>query len=248
MKEQLDRLIQLQQIDTRLGSLVQEKTSIPEKINAFRNSVEEAQDRLNRNRSEWEACNKRKRDKEQDLESGEAQLSKARDRQSGIKTNKEYQAHLQEIESLALEKGRVEEALLMVMEELDSIKGREADLVKSFQSAEQEFESAKKQLEQKAEVLEARLEEIKKERGGVVSALDATLLKTYQKLTGQRRGLAVVPIQNGTCSGCHMNLPPQRVAEAKSRDRILTCSQCLRILYWPLPAERPAAVTEAGTP
>jgi predicted nucleic acid-binding Zn-ribbon protein len=47
-----------------------------------------------------------------------------------------------------------------------------------------------------------------------------------------RRGLAVVAVSNGTCLGCHMNIPPQLYNQLQRADAILTCPQCHRIIYW----------------
>ena len=241
-------MIQLQEIDAGLSQLRKEIAMIPERIEASRKSLDMAKASLARSRSDLEICQKRKREKETDLEIQEGQLSKARDRQAGIKTNKEYQAHLQEIETLVLEKGRVEDELLELMEGLESFKKEEETQIAAGRKAEQEFESVKQDLEAQMKGFQNRLELSEKEREAVASRLEPQYLNTYQNIKKACRDLAVVPIQGGTCGGCHMNVPPQRVAEVKTQELILTCSQCQRILFWPTTTESPAAVSGADTP
>ncbi|MBI3811216.1 MAG: hypothetical protein HY283_03270 [Nitrospirae bacterium] len=248
LKDQLEQLVRLQEIDNRLVILKGETVRIPEKIETARKFLTETQTKFTQTHAEGESCNQRKREKERDLETCEERLSKARNRQSEIKTNKEYQAHLQEIEAFKVEKGRVEEELLTLMEQLDGCKRKETELSQTVKAAEQKFESERLQLEKQAEALKAELGVVEKEREAIVPAVDPKLLKMYQKIKNLHREWAVVPIQHGTCGGCHMNVPPQMITEVRARQRILTCSQCQRILYWPSSVEQPASINEAGSP
>ncbi len=248
LKDQLEQLVRLQEIDNRLVILKSELARIPEKIETARKFLAETRTKHTQSRAEGETGNQRKRDKERDLETCEERLSKARNRQSEIKTNKEYQAHLQEIEAFKVEKGRVEEELLTLMEQLDLYKRKETELAQTVQAAEQKFESEQQQLEKRSEALKAELGVVEKERETIVPAVDPKLLKMYQKIKSLHREWAVVPIQHGICGGCHMNIPPQMITEVRARQRILTCSQCQRILYWPASSEQPAAINEAGSP
>jgi predicted nucleic acid-binding Zn-ribbon protein len=42
----------------------------------------------------------------------------------------------------------------------------------------------------------------------------------------------LVPVDSGSCGGCHMKLPPQLVQDAKRGTAMISCSYCGRILYW----------------
>jgi len=248
LKDQLEQLIHLQEIDNRLGILKNEMVRIPQRVEAVQKLLADAQKQSAQSHADWEACNQRKREKERDLESCEERLSKARNRQSEIKTNKEYQMHLQEIETLKTEKGRVEEELLILMEQLDVFKRKENELAQTVKAAEQKFESERQQFEKQAEALKSEKDVVEREREAVIPTIDPKLLKMYQQIKNLHREVAVVPIRHGTCGGCHMNIPPQRVAEVKARQQILTCSQCQRILYWAAPMERAAVPNGASTP
>ena len=54
-----------------------------------------------------------------------------------------------------------------------------------------------------------------------------------------RRGLAVAPVQNGTCQGCNMNIPPQLFNQLQRGDSIELCATCNRIIYWDKLLENP---------
>jgi predicted nucleic acid-binding Zn-ribbon protein len=57
-------------------------------------------------------------------------------------------------------------------------------------------------------------------------------MERYKKLKTMKRDLALVPVRDGICSGCRLQLPPQLIAEVKRKEDLLACSYCHRILYW----------------
>ena len=63
------------------------------------------------------------------------------------------------------------------------------------------------------------------------STLLAAHLKRYTMLLAKREGLAVVPVNDSVCQGCHMTLPPQQVNEVRRADKLNLCPTCQRILY-----------------
>jgi predicted nucleic acid-binding Zn-ribbon protein len=80
--------------------------------------------------------------------------------------------------------------------------------------------------------VEAQLSGLLAERQQKASGMDPTWVETYERIYEVRKGLAVVPVRDRSCSGCFVTLTPQACQEAKRNDRILTCSNCNRILYW----------------
>ena len=63
--------------------------------------------------------------------------------------------------------------------------------------------------------------------------IDARLLSQYERILKSREGLALVPVMNNACGGCHMGLPPQVVNETQQHEKWIVCESCARILYWP---------------
>ncbi len=242
MKDQLERLVRLQKTETRFYQFERESKSIPDQIEAARDVLVKAQDEQKSTKTIGEAVNEKRRDRERDLEACEAKLTKARERQSEIKSNKEYQTHLHEIEGLKTEKGKIEEELLGFMDEADKCKTQETDGNAKVKTAEEEFKKAQSVLEEKEKGLKSELQKVEIERKALSSEVEKTVLERYSRLMSQKKGEVVVPIKNGICGGCFMNVPPQLVAEVKTGKEIQVCSECRRILYWQEPSAESAQV------
>ena len=61
--------------------------------------------------------------------------------------------------------------------------------------------------------------------------LPATL-EVYERVLDIREGLALVPVLNDSCGGCHRRLPPQVINEVYLKAKLVTCENCNRILYF----------------
>jgi predicted nucleic acid-binding Zn-ribbon protein len=62
--------------------------------------------------------------------------------------------------------------------------------------------------------------------------IPADLLKKYDVIKEKRTGQAVVSVWKEICAGCHMNIPPQMYNELQRYEKVVTCPNCNRIIYW----------------
>jgi predicted nucleic acid-binding Zn-ribbon protein len=63
--------------------------------------------------------------------------------------------------------------------------------------------------------------------------LPRTLADRYQTLLEVRRHPAIVAIERGVCSGCHVRLPTMVEYQARHAPAVHVCPHCRRMLYAP---------------
>lgn len=232
MHPQLKILIELQEADAALNLLEEGKRRIPEEIKSLDDAFTQRQRQLEAFRAESEGRQKERRQKERDLETVELDIKKHQSRLFEVKTNKEYQALQKEIENLQSKKSQLEDAILSLLDRI------EADKLELKQK-EQELKQNQEQYQQEKVEKEAELARIKAEadkwlgqRKDLAKNLEDGVLQNYQKILKLRKGLAVVPLKGGNCSGCFYTLRLQYLNEVKRNDDIRICEGCQRILYW----------------
>lgn len=160
-------------------------------------------------------------------------IDKLKARSTEIKTNKEYEAHLKEIEGYEKNRYRIEEEILVLMEDIENfsnevIKQEEAKVKK----AEEEYKQQEKAQDEEKQKLENELETVKARRNDFASRLDSGTYAQYMNLMKKLGGLAVVPTKNEVCLGCNTNIPPQLYNDIKGSNDIYTCFYCNRFLYF----------------
>jgi hypothetical protein len=129
-------------------------------------------------------------------------------------------------------KGEIEEQILLLMERIEKHQQEAKQAQAKATEAERVFQQEKSRLEKLLAGLGAELVQLEQKHQEIAAGVDKALLERYMKLKAMRKDLGVVPVRNGICTGCRLQLPPQLVAEVKRSDQLLTCSYCHRILYW----------------
>lgn len=231
MNTQLQHLIELQKFDLRIFQILDQQKKTPDLLQAAEAPLRELQGRLRVLTQEEESLSKQRRNAERDLSLQDEQLQKIRARLSELKTNKEYQAHLFEIELARKKKDSLEEAVLEMMERLDQNAKAKQELEQQIEEARKIFETEKAKLESQSANLTAEMVELDQRQKQLSESLDRSLLSRYNRLKTLRKGFAVAEVRDGVCIGCRLQLPPQLVAEVRRGEQLLDCSYCHRILY-----------------
>ena len=233
MQDQLELLKQLQAIDSALKKLEKVKLDFPKRIHQLEKEFAKKQQSLEKGKTSLEEVQKERRKKEQELSREFERLQKSQDKIGLVKTNKEYQAALKEIDEIKQHNSDIETEILIVMEKIDILE-------KTVRQEELEYQKWLQESEKQKETLHAELEKSNQElqnqqtlRKAILENIEPDLIKKFEMIKERRQGLAVVSIQDGLCTGCNINIPPQRILEIrKSNNAIMNCPFCNRIVYF----------------
>src|SRR4030043_2039146 len=122
LREQLELLWELQKIDLGLKSIKEEKDRYPKEIKKLDEKQKAERERIEREKEKVESLEKARRQKEGQLALEQEKIKRAEGRMSEVKTNKEDQALLSEIDAMKEANSRMEEEILQVLEEIDELK------------------------------------------------------------------------------------------------------------------------------
>ncbi|MEX5213110.1 MAG: C4-type zinc ribbon domain-containing protein [Nitrospiraceae bacterium] len=247
MNSHLPRLIELQAIDLRIAEIKHQRRLIPDRLAAAHAPLRSAAEAMKQAADSVETLTKERRTCERELDTQESHIEKMKARTAEIKTNKEYQAHLFEIEMANKKKGEVEEKILGLMETIERFQREMATAQARVREAEAAYEREQRLLAESDAGLSQELVELDRQQRQAATAVPRDLLDRYEKLKAQRKDHALAAVRDGTCQGCRLQLPPQLIAEVKRSDQLQVCDYCHRILYWEgeLPVEAPATAGSA---
>jgi len=242
VNRQIELLIHLQETDSTIKNLTRKLEELPLKLKKAREPFENKLAFVQEEKSRLDKLSKERRQKEQELENMEEQIRRMKAKTGAIKTNKEYQAYLKEIASSEEEKSKYEEEVLIAMEAIDTLKEQLSAENKELEDINKTLQTKEQIIEQEKDTINKELKELIARRQQVVSMMDNDIYTTYTNMYNVRGGLAVVRVQNETCLGCNLNIPPQLYNDVKKNEKILLCSQCKRILYY----QEPEPVIDEG--
>lgn len=231
LKTQINSLIKLQTIDTEIYALRYEKESKPEEIKTLETAFEEKKQHLSALEKIFLDLQKQRKDNELELASKEEVIKKLQTQLYSLKTNKEYQAMLNQIEDAKADASVIEDKILELLEGLDKTKNDVEQEKQKLQKEERIFIEQKKGTENRLKEIDDRLTQLETQRKQVLPEIDAKILIQYERILYNRDGLSIVNVKNNSCQGCNMFVPPQMINLIRMYERIVTCEVCNRILY-----------------
>ncbi len=231
MNSQLQFLIELQKFDLRIFQIQDIQRKAPELLQAAESPLQDILTRLQVLKNTGESLVTQQRSAERELATQEDLLHKVRSRLSELKTNKEYQAHLFEIEQARKKKDSIEEGVLETMQRVEENALALKELQEQADEAQKLFDVEKARLESQFAELVNELSGLNQHQQQVADSVSKPLLARYNRLKTMRKGYAIAEVKDGSCGGCRLQLPPQLVAEVRRGDELMDCSYCHRLLF-----------------
>lgn len=233
MLDQLRCLIEYQKLEDKKSKLVKGCEETPRRVAELDKEFEKLNGSYLTKKAEYENAKKMHRNLEREIAELEGKITRSKQRMGEVKTNKEYQAMLKEIEDVKKEISTCEDSALQIMDSIESL-GREIqDLDKVVAREKSRFDEEKAALTRESDQLRARLDRIEAIQAQVREKIDPNLVKHSDYLIKRRSGIAVAAVEAGVCQVCHLNIPPQKFIELQRDESIHQCPHCSRYIYWP---------------
>jgi predicted nucleic acid-binding Zn-ribbon protein len=232
LRAQLERLVALQIVDLKIQEMERAKEEIPQRLASLEEEFRKEEEKVQAERTEVEKLQKERRQKEKDLEEEIDRVKKAEARVFEIKTNKEYQAVLKEIDNAKKLNRQREEEILGILERLEEMQNHLGKGEKGLEARRKDYQRQVAELKQKAASFDEEMAGEVRQREEQEKAIPQDLLSKYHMLLERRQGVAVARVINGVCQACNMNLRPQLYIELQKQDTLIACPNCNRILFW----------------
>jgi len=247
MSPSLDSLVRLQHLETQIAEAKAVMAAHPQRLAAADTRLNDARAALDAAKQRLADNHEARRALEKDVAMYQARLSKFRDQQGAVKTNKEYQALGHEIETAQGDIAAIEEKVIERMVEADAMMADVKRAEAAFAAHKAQVDAEKKELSEELTDVEAALARATNARVELVKGLEPRLLSLFEQLAKRTKGIALcAATRDGLCSVCHVRLRPQVFQEVRTNQQIIQCSSCQRILYYvppPPPIEQPIVRT-----
>jgi uncharacterized protein len=231
--EQLKHLVELQVLEDKRQELIRGYAATPKRVADLEKEFERFEGAFLAKKAELEHARKMRRALEQGISDLETKIARSKMRMNEVKTNKEYQAILKEIEDIKKEISSKEDEALEYMEKIEVLGKLVKVEEKELSGHKERLEVEKKQLLAESDRVKERLEQLEAISTKVREQVDPALLKRNDHLLQRQAGIAVAACDEGVCQVCHLNIPPQKFIELMKDENIMHCPHCHRFLYWP---------------
>lgn len=177
---------------------------------------------------------------ELDLKSRDQHIEKLRTQQQSAKNNKEYQALLIEINTRKVDRGKVEEQTLSLLDAIEKQRTEIANLSTQLEAERGKLATIRAEIGDRLNALQGEVDAIKPERQAAEAALPPKVRDAFNRLADRYDGEAMAGIdrpdrrkEEYLCTSCNMDLVRDIYNKLKSRDDVVFCPNCQRILFIP---------------
>jgi uncharacterized protein len=233
MKEQLDLLYELQQIDTRIDASTKHLEALDDGAGK-RESLGIERAHLADLESALEDSSTKQLDRELELESTEEERAEKWSRAYGgtVSDPKELASLEKKIEELDRRRDKLEDQLLALYDAVEEQTRRRQQQRDTVAQLENEIAGIERAFEADSAELNAAIAQAQDERAEIISQLNTDLVAMYENIREKNDGLAVVEVNDRLCTGCRVSISVMLLDQLHSGKKIVRCENCRRILYY----------------
>lgn len=232
MRETIQRLIAVQDHDRTALRLQREADSIPLRKDQLALSLTDHQQVVEAAEETLKKGMAAAHEIEGEVNVLREKIARLQTQQFEVKNNDDYRVLTEEIEANEEAIRSLEDRELEQMEKNENLRAKVEKHKQAFVDQETTIREETAALEMQAEKIAADLASMQENRRTLIADLDPDWLSRYERILSHVGDFALVPIENGTCGGCHMKLPPQAIQDARRAESISSCAYCGRLLYW----------------
>lgn len=232
MLAQIKTMLELQRINDSILRADEEIKKCNQTIIYWQNEAKKSEVFLKE--CEANLLNARKFEKSGEIELGgyDDLSKKLEERKMQVSSDKEFSALLNEIDSVSAKKAHLEEELLKNLELLEELTEKYHTEELKHKEVVTNAKADIKTFKERIDRFNEQLTEYKNNFEKNTLDLDDAIRERFKKMLVQKNGKALVELKNGVCSGCNCKITYELQKNVESGDRLITCSNCGRYLYF----------------
>lgn len=175
-----------------------------------------------------------------DLKTRDAHIEKLRTQQQQAKNNKEYQAFLVEINTGKVDRNKVEEEAIGLMGENEKLAAEIKEMQTQLEGEKAKLATMQTEIVDKTAALRKEIDELKPGRDAAAAAVSAKGRDAFDRLADRFDGEAMAAltkhdrrVEEYSCGACNLELVRDVYNRLHTRDELVFCPSCRRILYIP---------------
>ena len=230
----LNGLMKLQSVENRLRVEKSKLNRCRRNVIIQENLIRNLQNALEAKKEEVQLTKVQFDRLELELKSREETIAKLRTSLNSAKTNKEYSALLTQLNTTKADNLKIENQSLDLLKDIEADEEECKDILKQIEEQKQTLEQTRKESEALATKFQANIDSIQAEWDEIAKTVPREPLELFNRVAETYDGQAVVEVeeQSGTysCGGCFMGVPAESVNMLMTKDDIIRCPNCTRIL------------------
>lgn len=233
----LNGLLKLQSVENRLRAEKAKLTRCRRNVVIQENLIRSLQNALEAKKEELQLTRLQFDRLELELKTRDETIARLRASLNSAKTNKEYAAVLTQLNTTKADSSKIESQSLELMKDVEADEVECKDIQRQIEEQKETLERTRKESEALSGKFEAEIDKIQVEWDEAARTIPRDVLEKFKRVaeTYDGQAVAVVEQQEGragaySCGGCFMGITTECVNLLMTKDEIIRCANCTRIL------------------
>jgi len=233
MFEALIKILEIQELDVKMIRLMRLKRERQKELDNIQSIKNDCHHQLMVKEGEIIDLKKNVRMGEAEVEDVGTRIKDLETKQNAVKKVEEFNSLSREIAQAEREKAAKEQRVSDLIDKQASEEELLQSLQEALESTKESSVALVEEITESVQQINSEGRELKTMRDGLSKNVKGETLDIYERLLKNKRDRVVVPIENRTCSGCHIVLTAQHENMVRKGERVVFCEHCSRIHYWP---------------
>jgi predicted nucleic acid-binding Zn-ribbon protein len=234
----LNALIKLQSVENQLRAAKAKLARCRRNVIIAENNVRSLQNAYEAKKEEIQLTKVQSDRLELELRTRDEEIAKLRAHLNAAKTNKEYASILTQLNTTRADNSKIETQILDLLKDIEADQAESENILKQINDTKGKLEQIRKDSEAAAAKYEDEIRQIQAEWDSKADDIPAEPLQIFKRVAETYDGdaLAVIDKQENkttdaySCGGCFMGITAESVNLLLTRDDIIRCPSCTRIL------------------
>jgi predicted nucleic acid-binding Zn-ribbon protein len=234
LNQDVEKLWELQGVLSQLGDREKQLTSKPESFAALDREWLATNEEMARLEASIENLSKERRRADGELSDHQELLKKYQGQLMQVKNQQQYAAAWKEIDATRKQVKELEDATLKAMSDVEGLQKELDDRRAGSTELKVRWDEAHEAWQHSLGDLRAEADGLRKKADAIEERLPARVRDEFRRIFTQRQKIAVVKVENDSCTACRSRIRPALMQQLKRGD-IVHCEGCHRILYMEKP-------------
>ena len=233
----LDGLVKLQSVENRLRAEKAKLTRCRRNVVIQENLIRSLQNALEAKKEEVQLTKVQFDRLELELKSRDDSIARLRASLNTARTNKEYAAVLTQLNTTKADNSKIESQSLELLKDIEADELECGDIQKQVDEQKETLDQTRKESEKLAVKFQVGIDTIQAEWNEVAQGIPSDSIDTFNRVAETYDGQAVTTVEQQesrkgaySCGGCFMAITAESVNMLMTKDDILRCPNCTRIL------------------
>lgn len=225
-------MLELQDLDNQLGKWEKQRLALQKQADDSNRELQASQLRQEEQRKSADVEKRKRSVLELDVKSKEEEIKKHNAQLSQLTSNEQYKAKLSEIQNARKEVASLEESILSLIQNEETIKAKLDEEAKVLAEQTAAAEVKQSQMSQEAGTFESQIKAEQGRRNALLELLGTEFATQYNRFHKANKGKVIARIEHERCSNCRMKVSAHQINEVRKVKNVCYCQSCGLILAY----------------